>query len=155
MRDITERKQTEEALRQYTTRLATQYEIDEAILAARSLDEISRGVLNRVISLVPCHGASVTLFDFEAQNSIVYAAQVSGSSALPPATRIPFAALREIGQHILTLRRGEVLVIDDLTTLLSAAMLPMVEGQRAALVAPLRTQDELIGTLNLSADRPD
>src|SRR5258708_28687268 len=52
-RDITERKRTEEALRQYTTRLEIRHEIDEAILAAQSLEEIAVAVLNCLTGLVP------------------------------------------------------------------------------------------------------
>src|SRR5258708_24293455 len=51
-RDISERKQAEEALRQYTARLELRHEIDEAILAAQSLEEIAMLVLNPVAGLL-------------------------------------------------------------------------------------------------------
>jgi PAS domain S-box-containing protein len=46
--DITERKRDEEALRRYAERLNVLHEIDQAILAARSAEEIAEAALGRV-----------------------------------------------------------------------------------------------------------
>src|SRR4051812_46907237 len=73
-RDVSERKQTEEALRQYTMRLEIQHEIDAAILAAQSLEEIAAAVLNRIIGLVHAQQANISLFDFETRAITIYAA---------------------------------------------------------------------------------
>src|SRR6202011_3661352 len=52
-RDITRRKQNEEALRLHSQRLEAMQEIDRSILAARSPEEIARAALVRLRFLVP------------------------------------------------------------------------------------------------------
>jgi len=58
-RDITERKQAEQALRRYSQRLKLLRQIDRAILAARSVHEIADAALCRFHELVPCQRMSI------------------------------------------------------------------------------------------------
>ena len=66
VRDVTNRKRAEEQLHHYTTRLEAFHEIDRAILAARSPEEIAAAALTKLRELVPSASASVTLFDLDA-----------------------------------------------------------------------------------------
>jgi hypothetical protein len=63
-RDITQRKQAEEAIRRYVARLEILQIIDRAILAAQSPEEMAHAALARLGPLLACQGASVVLFDF-------------------------------------------------------------------------------------------
>jgi PAS domain S-box-containing protein len=151
--DITERKRAEEALRHYAERLNVLHEIDQAILAAQSAEEIASAALERVQRLVPCQWASLTVFDYEAEEVIVLAVRVDGETLVQRGTRF---SLQEV-EIPYRLRQGSTHVIDDLSTL--PTLPPVLEALRAARVrsfmaVPLRSQGELIGTLNLAAQDP-
>ncbi|HLY28844.1 MAG TPA: PAS domain S-box protein [Aggregatilineales bacterium] len=156
-RDITERKQDEEALRQYTARLEIQRDIDEAILAAQSLEDITVAVLNRVTGLVPSQEAHISLFDFEKQEISMYARVSSGANDFVPGTTIPLDRLGDMGVLLETLRQGQVIITGNL----SAAMpdSPLIQnwltGKHSTVIAaPMREHGNLIGTLSLSTEGP-
>lgn len=158
-RDITERKLAEEAQRQYATRLEIQHEIDEAILAAQSLEEISAAVLPRVTALVASQEAHISLLDFKAREIIVYAGlrANAGGNGLLPGARIPFHELGEFDSILDRLHQGDVIVIDNVSARLRAVSNLqnwLTGAQQTAIVAPLRARGDLIGTLSLSADLP-
>ncbi|HSJ55081.1 MAG TPA: PAS domain S-box protein, partial [Anaerolineae bacterium] len=60
-RDVTEQVRTEENLRRFSERLKILYDIDQAILAARTPDEIFPPVLERLARLIPCCHAGILL----------------------------------------------------------------------------------------------
>jgi len=156
--DITERKRAEEALREHAERLRLLHEIDSAILAAQSPEEITRAALGHIRQLVSCLGTSVVLFDFEAREATVLLADVAGESTVRAGTRFPLDALKDVGVAIEVLRRGEICVMEKIPVL--AQVSPVLqalqaEGLRAALIVPLIVQEELIGFLGLGAERPD
>ena len=66
-----ERKLADEALKKYIDRLEILHQIDQAILAAQSPDEIAKAALVYIRRLVPCLRASLILLDFEAQEAMV------------------------------------------------------------------------------------
>lgn len=146
-------RESEQALRRYAERLNVLHEIDQAILAARSAEEIGTAALGRMQQLVPCQWASLTTFDYETEEVVVLAIRVDGETLVQRGTRFP---LQEV-QIPYRLRQGTTHVIDDLSTL--PTLPPMLAALRAARVrsfmaVPLRPQGELIGTLNLAAQDP-
>ena len=129
----------------FAARLDMLYGISSAVLGACSLQEIVDVAFDKLAHLVPYWRASVTLFHFDQQDVSVYAAGGPGRDATMPGRRIP---LHEFDADIERLRRGEVdlvheLVRDDVS-----------RSMRAHLIAPMRWEGELMGSLNLGADRP-
>jgi PAS domain S-box-containing protein len=153
VRDITQRKQTEKALRQYIERLRTLYAIDGAILAAWSAEEIAQVALRHMRELVPCLQASVVTFEREGQEATVFAAQTNGETTLSPGTRYS-----PDDSTIRKLWRGEVHVVEDTLAISKpsqAVQSLQVEGLRSYITMPLLVRGKLIGCINLGADSPN
>jgi len=150
--DITERKRAEESLRQHAARLKTLTDIDRAILAARSPEEIAQAALSHIQQLVPCQRASVVTFDVEAQEVVLLAVYLDGETRLGAGVRVPLepSELTELMQH-------KVHVIEDIVALpypSSTHQVLQAEGMRSYLNVSLVSQSELIGCLNMGADVP-
>jgi len=149
-RDITARKQAEEAVRQSAGRLATLHEIDQAILLAKSIDEIAHAAVSRIQRLVPSRGAHVALFDGD--EAIVTVAYCDDCVA-PTGERIHWEALGLPESF----KRGQVHVVDDLWNLDTPSAVEQrmsADGARAYLKAPLIVMGELIGYLSLDSTVP-
>jgi PAS domain S-box-containing protein len=158
MYDITDEKRSEEALQLYTQRLESLRQIDLAILAAGSIEELIQAALSRLRNLVSCERATVSLIDFEAESLEVFATDSTGEMVFGPGTRLPLDTLGALGEELLPkLRGGEVTTLNDITALpdLPPALRPSMDaGIRSILSAPLLSQEELIGLLTLSARHP-
>jgi PAS domain S-box-containing protein len=153
-RDITERVQAEEALRQSVERLRILRQIDRAILGAQSLEEIALAGLRRIRALVPCLRASVVIFDLEASHGALLAAHVDGETSLGTGSQVPLEVFGDIEEF----RQGNVHVVEDIQSL--AQSVPIMEalhanGVRSYINIPLVARDELIGSLNLESGQPD
>jgi len=154
VQDISERKRAEEKLRELAKRLTILREIDRAILAARSPAEIARVSLRHLGQLLHVPRASITLFDFEAGELLRLAVESDRRTRLPAGTRHPLSAFPV---DLDRLRRGKMVTVDDLETLVQSSAVPetlLGEGIRAAVHLPLIAHGELIGSLNLGAAEP-
>jgi PAS domain S-box-containing protein len=152
--DITARKQAEDTLRRYTTRLEILREIDSAILTARSPEEIAAAALQGIRQLVPCLRATVSLFDFQAQQLFILVNSVKGETRFPTGARIPLAAIGDVTD----LRQGRPRLIPDLLTFTPRTVVDeqlLLEGVRARLLLPLQFHGGLVGALVLSAGEPN
>ncbi|MFN2130791.1 MAG: PAS domain S-box protein [Anaerolineae bacterium] len=154
-RDITARKHAEEMLRQYAERLRFLREVDEAILAARSVEEVAQAVVERVPRLLPCLRASVLMRDLETGDLSVLAVYHRGKSELGTGQRGVLGAA-ESGV-LERLARGEPYVVDDLQASSFAA--PAVaqlkaEGVRAQVFEPIQIEGQFVGLLVVSMDVP-
>jgi two-component system cell cycle sensor histidine kinase/response regulator CckA len=156
LEDITDRKRAAEALQQYAERLRALRAIDGAILAAWSPEEIAQAALRHTRQLVPCRGAGILTFDFEAQGLTLSALHAEGDVGVEAGMHLPLAGDTEIE----ALRQGRVLVEQDLESLGRDAQPPPViqairaVGVRSYVGAPLIARGELIGILALASDRP-
>ncbi len=154
IRDITRRKQAEEALQRFAERLQILHEVDRAILAAQSLEAIAQAVLSSIRRLlVQCQTAIVILFDLEARRGKVLATSFAGEAGLKVGGYVPLEMFGDIEDF----RQGKVHVIQD--TQAASYLAPLVQtlcaGEvRAFVSVPLIVQDELVGSLNLGSDRP-
>ncbi|MBN2470977.1 MAG: PAS domain S-box protein [Anaerolineae bacterium] len=151
--DITARKRSEEALYRYTARLAAVHDIDQAILAAESAEEIAQNALKHLNDLVSCTRVSLMTFDFEAQTMRVLAAFVKGESRLETDTEFP------LNQIVLAdaLWQGQPYTVQDLAELAQTTPLHeqlLAEGIRAYVSVPLLVQGRLFGALNIGRDEP-
>jgi PAS domain S-box-containing protein len=154
--DITARKQAEDTLRRYTTRLEILREIDSAILTARSSSEIAAAALQGLQQLVPCLRMSVLLLDLQVQQAFVLAVSVNGAPQLGAGVYVPLTSISRAA--IETLRQGQSQVVSDLWALPERSLLDeqlLLEGVRSRLGVPLLFRGELIGMLVLSAGEPD
>jgi PAS domain S-box-containing protein len=152
-RDMTERKRTERALRQYAERLSILHEIDQAILTAKSIEEIADAALSRIQRSISSWRAKITLFDFEAEQAVVVAYYCDGTK-LPAGERLPLAALGPLVQ----LRSGELYVINDLSELLNPSLSQLRQigdGARSSIDAPLIVLGQQIGLLGVDATQWD
>ena len=151
---IAERERVETALRRYTERLQTLREIDQAILAAQSPEEIAQTALCHLRELVPCARASVALFDVQAREAQVLAIARKDGSQRDVGRRIPIEHSSWIWA---TLGMGRVRAVTDIQEredLSSFEKTLLAEGIRSYVNVPLIVQGELIGSLNLGAERP-
>jgi PAS domain S-box-containing protein len=151
--EVAERVRVEEALKQYVERLRVLREIDQAILETRSLEETAQAALRHVRQLVPCQGASVTLFDFDVGEATVFATHINHESSLDEGARFPLEWFRPLE----ALREGKVHMIEDILTVpqpTPAERALQDEGLHSHVSVPLIAQSELIGSLNLGADAP-
>ncbi|MBI3838259.1 MAG: PAS domain-containing protein [Planctomycetia bacterium] len=151
--DITDSKQTEEELRHYAQRLETASEIDRAILAARSAQEIAQAVASRIRRLVPCQRASVVTFDFAAGQALLLAVSVDGESHLSCGECVPIDAFGDMRD----LRSGRARIAQDFLALSDrppAVQAILKEGIRSGIVSPILLQNGLIGSLNLGHEQP-
>ncbi len=154
IRDITHRKQAEEALPRYAERLQTLHEVDRSILAAQSLEAIAQAALNYIRQLlVQCQMATVILFDFEAGQGVVLATSFAGETHLKAGGRVPLEMFGDIEDF----QQGKVLVIQDTRTISRPS--PLIQtlhagGVRSFMGVPLIVQDELVGSFSLGSDRP-
>jgi signal transduction histidine kinase len=135
-------------------RLRTLHEIDRGILAAESVQDIAVGALFRIRDLVPCERGSIGLFDWEAQESIVFAAEVDSKEIDTTGLHYP---LDQLGDMVEVLERGGCHLVDDMAT----DPVPLVlerfrdRGLRSSLLVPLAGNGAMIGCLSLMAERPN
>jgi PAS domain S-box-containing protein len=153
--ELAERQQAEATRHHYAERLENLLEIDRAILAARSPEEIALAAVARIRRLVPCQRASVNLFDFEKGEAQLLVIHLHGETQLTPGKR---ATLEDYGLPIIErLRQGEPFIDDDFRAHATASPLDqqlLAEGVRAWLMTPLLDQGELLGALNLGWPAP-
>jgi PAS domain S-box-containing protein len=154
-RDISERKQAKEALARHAARLEGLRAIDQAVLAARSPEEVGRAALARLARIVPfCQGAVVT-FDFRAGVARVLAAHGTPGGPAPPGSRIPLASFS--AAEIQALKEGPAVIVPDLPY--GAPLPPLARvlgwhGARSYIRIPLAAGGRTFGALALFYDQP-
>ena len=148
-REIAERRQAE-------SRLQIQREVDAAILANQSPQDIACAVLRRLCDVIPYLRASVCEVDLSRQRARdVVVLNEEGAITVSTSAWRP---LSEAGDLIETIQQGHVHRVQDMMALETPSVLErgLAEtGARAYVSVPLRVQDVLVGTLNLTSDEPD
>jgi PAS domain S-box-containing protein len=146
-RDITERKQIEQAVWRYAQRLRALHKLDQAILASDSAEEIAKTALSRLCDLLRCRRASVEIFDFEAGEAELLAVSAHGETGLQAGRRVPL----RWHQSLEILRQDRQHVVPDLEAASTSPLTETLrsEGVRAFVSAPLRARGDLIGALNV------
>jgi signal transduction histidine kinase len=155
MIDVTQRRRAEVALQQAAERLELLHEIDRAILAAHSSDAIAQAALGQLHTLVACWRVGLSLFDVRAQQGLVVATVGRGEARFPAGTHVPLAAYG--ARDLAALQAGQTYVVEDIRTcspLPDTVQALQGEGLRAYARVPLVWQGQLLGALNLWADRP-
>ena len=154
MRDVTENKRVEEALRRYTKRLESINEIQKAILAARSPEEIAQAALSRIMHLVPFHQARVALTRPESNDFYVLVADAMGETYFRPGKSFPGQLFRGNDERC----PNKFFVIKDLASLAKLSVMEKLllrEGICSYISIPLIAEGEYIGALGLGYSEPD
>ncbi len=151
--EVAHREQAEEAQRHYARRLETLRQIERAILAARSPEDIAQAALVHLERLVPCTRASVAFLDEDSQEWEIAALRSPEGTRLPTGARLPLEALGTVDE----LRAGRPRVLEDIEEEPPAPAMEKVrrEGIRSVVNVPLLARGELIGALNLGHEGPD
>jgi len=151
--DVSERERARRALRRYADRLQILREMDQAILAAESVEGIASRAMRYVPRLFPCLQASVALFDPEAGEMSELAVYSRGDTPV----RQGWRGLVESDRVIDELRQGRVHLFEDIQALSPASdwiEVLKAGGVRALASVPLVTRGELIGTFNIGMPSP-
>lgn len=133
-------------------RLSILHDIDRAIIAADSAQDIAVAALGRLRPLLDASLAVVATYDLQAGTGRRLAVAGRGETALAVGGTFPLSMMGDLD----ALRRGEAQLVDA-TSLsgLEAARVLLAEGVHRYLVVPLLAGGELIGSLNFSGDWPD
>lgn len=153
VQDITERERTEISLQRYAHRLEVLRQLDYAILAARSVNEIALEAVQRIREMVPCWRASISTFDFRNGQATMIAYSERDEPAQTTSVLIPMTNFLDLS----TLQRGQPVYTDYLASLgddKPATIRLLKEGTLSILGLPIIIQDELVGSLNLEANQP-
>lgn len=150
VRDVTARKQAEEALNRYAGRLKILHEIDQSVLAAQLPETIAVAAIRRIRHLVPCQRAVVMAI--EERNQIRMLATESTGEIDSPADIAVYTEL--FAERVLS--RGWVQGAEDLAQVahhspLQAALFE--EGVRSYAAVPIHIEGDLVGVLSLESDR--
>jgi PAS domain S-box-containing protein len=147
---VMERKQAEHELQQSAARLSILHQIDQAILAAESADEIAQAALQCIRQLIPYQYAVIEIIDLETTERVLLAADDNGKGTEPPGSRHP------LDQRWLdTLSKDQPYAIPEfLYPLPLSENVPNKEiGKLTAI--PLIVRGVLLGALSLAKNDPD
>ena len=150
--DITDRKQTEDALEQYAKRLSILHSIDQAILAARSIEEVVNVVVSHIQQIVNPYELIVLAFNPDTEVVRTLAIGVEGTTQLAIGTELSPDEILGLDQ----LREGKTVQIEDLA---SYGDLPVIQslldqGIRSIVNVPFFAQGRLVGLIGLGHDQP-
>jgi PAS domain S-box-containing protein len=156
MLDLTDRKRAEEVLRQYAERLRLLHEVDEAIVVARSAQEVAEAVVQRIPRVLPCLHASAVILDPETRElGLLATYSRSGQSELDQGwPRLTDAAWDPVLEQLV---QGHDYVIDDLQALPPSSPLIaqlQAEGVRAQVYEPIPIHGRFTGLVVLDMDAP-
>ncbi len=151
--DITERKQMEDELRDYTHRLETFREIDQAILSAQSPLSIVMGAMQHMRDLVPCHWVGGAILDDDSQElSALVVHEGDGSRSISNAAELMSGySFSELGKD----KFHDVGDLGQLKRLNPFEEMLQKSGYQAYVLLPLLMQNELLGVFALASRFPN
>lgn len=150
-----ERRQAEEKIERQNQRLKVLREIDLAILAADSVENIVSAALSHIRELIDCRRASLLLYDWETNEGLLFDVRTVNETSIPRGIRVPQAPFQDVLQ---TLSKNQPVLIKDLSVLADPPPVfqsLIKEGLRSLCILPLLSQDNLIGAFNISSEIPD
>ena len=149
--DITERKASKQALRRYANRLEILRDIDQAILAAESPEEIASEVIQRAQRILPFKSATVTVIDEASETARVLATCENNPLDAPTTLSIEEVYLND------GLEEGETEVISDADyeSVPTAKQRIREMGLRSILCLPMIVEGDVIGVMHVGRTEPD
>lgn len=150
IRDITERKQQEAALRRYNQRLSLLRDMDRLILKAHSAAEVVSAVLEQLAQLIACDWIGAAVFDDSIGQYQLFTWQAAASqvSVHDPQPIIPDVSLDRLksGQSVVAAK----LTLPDVQHHVLAKELTQ-QGLHAVMANPLNVYGRLLGCLVLAS----
>jgi PAS domain S-box-containing protein len=148
VRDTTERERTRQILLRYAKRLRFLHQVEQAIRAAYSAEELAEAVLPHVQQLLACSRVSVALYDLPAREASLLAVWTTGGSTLAKGEHLALDWTWLVDE----LAQGHVCTVEDLSAVEPST--PVIdtlraEGVNSLVGVPLIVQGTLIGSLNL------
>jgi PAS domain S-box-containing protein len=146
-RDVTERRRVEERVRRYAEQLQVLHEIDAAVLAAGSAEEIAEVSLDGLRKLVGYEVASVELLDLEEGRTSVLAVSAADRRSSQEAQWEPLKWCEPVE----VLEAGRPFMVEDVSVLPEASLAEMLrdQGIRSIASVPLTVHGRLIGCFSL------
>lgn len=148
LRDVTEKQHIELSLNHYTRRLEALREMDQAILSARSPQNVAQAALIYLHQLVPYQRASIVTFTAEARDAVkllAVAVYTPGNERRQPTLVFEDEQAERVCQAVIAHLQIEprALPLDVLEQILHA------EGELIYVIVPLLVQNQLYGALSL------
>lgn len=148
-------KEREQSLQRYAGRLEILRDIDQAILAAQSLDAIAYAALSHLQRLITYRRANIVVFDFEAREAVVLAANADETTGDGSVVRLPL----ELFPTTLAAWQDQGCCVETILSLVQPGSPDYTPHTRdttmsARISVPLVAQDQLIGALDLASDLP-
>ena len=112
--DSTERKRAQEKIERQNQRLKILREIDVAILAADSVENIVNAALSHIRELIECRRVSMVLIGWETNEAVVFDVRADIETTVQKGTRVPLALFQNMLQ---TLSTNQPLLMNDLNAL--------------------------------------
>jgi len=148
IRDITERKRAEEALRQRTAQLEALQQVGLEITAELDLDSLLQSIVSRAVELMG--GDSGGLYLYRPEEDVLDWAMAVGPHLAPIGTVLH----RGEGLSGRVWETGEPLIADDYQAWEKRAAVYEGYPFRAVVGVPVRWGEEFLGVLNVLADPP-
>ncbi len=167
LHDISAREKAATALLQYAHRLEVLREIDQAILAARSPQEVGQTALTYLQHIIPFQQANIILFARPRISAdAAPSPRLSGGSTLIASLNTDQSHLGSPdhllalpdGDTMAALLSGEVRLVNNLAAVpepLSFEQELLHQGVKAYMLAPLSVREGLVGLITLLAEQPE
>ncbi len=151
IRDITDRKKTENELKMTFERLKILHELDMGIIESKPFREISKTALRRLRKLLGCEAIGLFRYN-ESKNEIMMECSDSEVTIFEDGCRLTF----EPRLPIESAKRGEILNVGDILELEDVTNIEkelLKAGMRSYVDVPLIVRGELMGILCLASRR--
>ena len=156
-RDITERKQSEDALRRAAQRLECLVTLGRAVAATLNLQTIYRAAHEHLATLVDCPNLAISLFDADSQTIRAAYVRSNGSeldvSLLPP---LRFDPQHADSGRSLAIASQKPVIVDDLAARSRGGQTVNIGDERlpdSAIYTPMVMEGRVIGLLELQSYR--
>ncbi len=153
--DVTAQNETAVSLSQYASRLEALREMDQAILAAHSPQEVAQTALTHLQQLIPFQQASIVAFAQTTPSGMLLAKISDTGATFDHLDYLPSFQDEAVTQ---ILQRKGVRVVNDLGSMKDIAPFEsslIRQGFQSYIMAALTVRDELVGIMNLGAARPN
>jgi signal transduction histidine kinase len=156
--EIAERRKAESRLEQYAQRLAILHEIDQAILAADSLESVAAAIITHAQNLPACERVNFMLIDLEARQVRVSDGMGKRQQPAYVERQIELDAFPGFVERLDRLQQQGVQLSSNFPYISRDPQITQLFGLQGAgslLSVPIVVQEELLGCLNLISCQPD
>jgi PAS domain S-box-containing protein len=149
-----ERQEANAKVERQNQRLKILREIDIAILAADSVENIVSAALSHIRELINCRRANLTLIDRETDELMIFEAKTVGATSIPAGSRLPIA---QFGNILQTLSQNQPILLSDLRAVADPTpgiQRLLTDGLRSTCSLPLFAQGDLVGMFSMHSEIP-